>query len=88
MSHVPRRDYSNQNNVEEGGMDSRKRSVAKAVIWQAIGFASMVLVGLVVTGSATLGSALALINTGLGFVTYIVYERVWAGIHWGRADHA
>jgi uncharacterized membrane protein len=31
------------------------------------------------------GGIMALVNTGLGFVTYLIYERVWAGISWGRA---
>lgn len=65
-------------------METRKRSLLKAVIWNAMGFAMMSLVGLIATGSMAVGGAMALINTGIGLTLYIVYERVWAGIRWGR----
>lgn len=66
-------------------MDSRARSWVKAVLWNVIGFTVMSLVGIAVTGSASLGGALALANTGLGLMTYVIYERVWARVSWGRA---
>jgi uncharacterized membrane protein len=50
-----------------------------------IGFSVMTLVGFLATGSASVGGIMALVNTGLGFVTDLIYERVWAGISWGRA---
>ena len=66
-------------------MEPRRRSVVKAVIWNVIGLTVMTVVGMLATGSATVGGAMALVNTGLGFVTYLIYERIWAGIAWGRA---
>jgi uncharacterized membrane protein len=36
------------------------------------------------TGSAALGGALAVANTALGFVAYVLYERCWARVSWGR----
>ncbi|EAQ47461.1 hypothetical protein MED193_19749 [Roseobacter sp. MED193] len=64
-------------------METRKRSLVKALVWNAIGFASMVLVGFLATGSAKLGGTMALINTALGFGCYVIYERVWSRISWG-----
>ncbi len=49
-----------------------------------MGLATMTLVGLIATGSAAVGGALALVNTAIGLTLYIVYERIWAGISWGR----
>ena len=66
-------------------METRVRSIVKAVIWNIIGLSVMALVGLVVTGSLAVGGMMAVINTALGFVTYLIYERVWARIHWGRS---
>lgn len=66
-------------------METRLRSVVKAVIWNLIGLSVMAIVGLLVTGSLTAGGLMAVINTVLGFATYLVYERVWARIHWGRS---
>lgn len=65
-------------------METRQRSVVKAVIWSLIGLAMMAIVGFLATGSAAVGGAMALINTGIGLMMYVFYERVWAGIQWGR----
>ena len=65
-------------------METRMRSIVKALIWQAIGLSVMVIVGLAITGSLAAGGAMAVINSALGFGTYLVYERVWARIRWGR----
>lgn len=65
-------------------METRQRSVVKAVVWNLMGLAMMTLVGLVATGSAAIGGTLALVNTAIGLTMYILYERIWAGIRWGR----
>lgn len=49
-----------------------------------MGLAVMTLVGLIATGSAAVGGALAMINTAIGLTLYVIYERIWAGISWGR----
>ncbi len=56
----------------------------KAVLWNAMGLIVMTLVGLVATGSAAIGGTLAIVNTAIGLTLYVIYERVWAGISWGR----
>lgn len=66
-------------------MDTRRRSLVKALIWNALGLALMTLVGLAVTGSARDGGLMALLNTGIGFAAYLAYERIWAGVRWGRS---
>lgn len=65
-------------------MESRTRSIVKAALWTAIGFAVMTGVGFAVTGSASTGGAMALLNSGIGLLSYVIYERIWAGIAWGR----
>ncbi len=65
-------------------METRGRSLVKAVVWNVIGLISMTVVGFVATGSFSAGGLMAGINTVLGFTTYLIYERVWAGIRWGR----
>ena len=66
-------------------METRRRSLVKAVIWNGIGLLTRTLVGLAATGSVALGGTLAVVNTLVGFTCYLVYERVWAGIGWGRS---
>lgn len=65
-------------------METRKRSLVKALIWSLIGLATMAIVGAFATGSVAVGGAVALINTAIGLVMYVIYERVWAAIRWGR----
>ncbi len=49
-----------------------------------MGLAVMTVVGLVATGSAAVGGTLAIVNTAIGLTMYVIYERIWAGISWGR----
>lgn len=65
-------------------METRRRSLVKALIWNIIGLLSMALVGYLVTGSFATGGVMAVINTVIGFSLYLIYERFWAGISWGR----
>jgi len=66
-------------------MESRKRSVIKAVIWNMLGLLVMAIVGFAMTGSLSTGGAMALINAALGLSMYFLYERLWARIQWGRS---
>lgn len=67
-------------------METRTRSLIKSVLWTLIGLISMVLVGLAFTGSLAVGGGMAAVNAGLGFLSYLIYERVWARVRWGRLD--
>jgi len=65
-------------------METRRRTLVKAIVWNVIGLSVMSLVGLVMTGSVKVGGTIALVNTIIGLSTYILYERVWSRIAWGR----
>jgi len=67
-------------------MDTKHRTLVKAVIWNALGLSVMCLVGLIMTGSIAVGGTIAVINTIVGLTMYIVYERVWSRISWGRLN--
>jgi uncharacterized membrane protein len=67
-------------------MESPTRSLVKAICWSLLGLVMMSLIGFVMTGSLALGGAMAALNTGIGFFTYMIYERFWAGVRWGRHD--
>ena len=65
-------------------METRRRSVVKAVIWNGIGFTVVTTAIHIATGSAGLGSGMALVPTALGLATYLISERLWAGASRGR----
>lgn len=65
-------------------MESPTRTIAKAVSWQTLGLFSMAVIGFFFTGSLTAAGSLAVVTTGCGAVCYVLHERVWNRISWGR----
>ena len=65
-------------------METRSRSLVKALVWQGIGLLCMVLIGWFVTGSIGLAGGLAVSNMVVGFLCYLLHERFWAQIAWGK----
>lgn len=65
-------------------MDTTRRTVAKAVSWQLLGLVVMTGLGAAFTGSAAAGGALALSSAAVGVLGYILHEKLWARIGWGR----
>ena len=49
-----------------------------------VGLATMVLVGYFATGSIAVGGKIAIVNAVIGLSFYVVYERIWTNIGWGR----
>ncbi len=60
------------------------RSIIKAGLWTAIGLVVMTGVGFGMTGYLGTGGAMAVTNSVIGMVSYVIYERVWAWVRWGR----
>lgn len=67
-------------------MDTRKRTILKALTWQGLGLFTMTAMGLIYTGSLTSGATLALSSMALGFVFFLIHERIWNAIGWGRSN--
>ena len=65
-------------------MDSKARSILKAVLWTVIGRIVVALMGPVFTGSRRMGGAMAGVNSSPGLLTYVLCERMWERISWGR----
>ncbi|AKO96067.1 hypothetical protein MAA5396_01012 [Marinovum algicola] len=68
----------------EADLETRERTIVKGVVWIFMGLVVMSLVGLLFTGSVAVGGTMALVNSAIGFVNYVLYERFWAGVRWGR----
>ncbi|NNE79824.1 MAG: DUF2061 domain-containing protein [Silicimonas sp.] len=65
-------------------MESRLRTIVKTVTWQTTGLLVMCAVAYFATGSLVVASGLALTSTAIGTVSYVLHERIWARIAWGR----
>jgi uncharacterized membrane protein len=67
-------------------METGKRTFLKAVTWQTLGLLTMTALGFLATGSLTIAGSLALAGAATGVVSYILHERIWNRIAWGRID--
>jgi len=65
-------------------LETPKRTLVKGTLWILMGLVVMSLVGLLFTGSMAVGGTMALVNSLIGFVNYLAYERLWSRISWGR----
>jgi len=67
-------------------MESPTRTIAKAVSWQLLGLLSMTLIGYLYTGSLAAAGSLALVTAIVGAVCYVLHERAWNRVAWGRPE--
>jgi uncharacterized membrane protein len=65
-------------------MENQKRTWAKALTWQASGFVIMIAVNYLFLGSLQQSMGLSALLTGMGLITYVIHERLWARVRWGR----
>jgi uncharacterized membrane protein len=65
-------------------MESPTRSIVKAVTWQLLGLLTMTLLAWFATGSLSAAGGLAISAAAVGFVCFVLHERIWARIPWGR----
>jgi uncharacterized membrane protein len=69
-------------------MEAKKRTLTKALTWQAIGLLMMTTVNYLYLGNLNQGIGLSLLLTALGLLTYVVHERLWARVRWGTGAGA
>lgn len=69
-------------------MDTAKRTAVKALTWQGTGLIVMSLLGYAMTGSWGAAGTYALGTAALGLVMFVLHERAWDRIAWGRAPLA
>jgi uncharacterized membrane protein len=69
----------------ERGMEREKRSLMKAVVWQALGLIAMVWFGLAMAGWSALGGEMAVLNACFGLAAYGLFKQAWARFDWGRS---
>lgn len=65
-------------------METTLRQAMKAVTWQLTGLVVMTLLGRLITGSWSVGGAFALSGAATGLFSYVLHEKLWARIRWGK----
>ena len=65
-------------------METRLRSLAKAITWRMGGLITTTAVVWVVTGQPKLAISIGLLDTAVKLAAYYVHERCWLKVRFGR----
>ena len=64
-------------------MESRKRSIAKAVFWRVIGVIVLGAITWIITRDSQTTTSVTLMFHTINLVLYYYHERLWERIDWG-----
>ncbi|WP_428264458.1 DUF2061 domain-containing protein [Haliangium sp.] len=65
-------------------METRKRSLAKALSWRIVATVITMAVAFALTREVEVAAAVAGLDTTIKFGAYFVHERLWLRIRFGR----
>ncbi len=65
-------------------METRARSIAKALTWRTGALIVTVSVGWIVTGNPFVAASIGLVDTGAKLVAFYFHERLWLKVRFGR----
>lgn len=68
-------------------MDTRKRSLAKSIVWRIIAITVLGVVSYLVIGDWKQVTIITVLFNCLQVVFYYFHERVWSRISWGKTKH-
>ena len=63
-----------------------RRTLAKSVTWQGLGLLTTTATTFAMTGSLAAGGVLALALSAVGTVMFVLHERAWDRVRWGRVE--
>ena len=66
-------------------VDNKRRTIIKALTWKLTGIISLLVLTYLLTGSLHTASLLAFLQFVVTFVLYIIHEKLWTSISWGKA---
>mgnify|MGYP003664502459 CR=1 FL=1 len=69
-------------------METKLRTIAKALTWQVIGLVVTGALAWFHTGSMLTAMSFALSTAASGLAFFFVHERIWARVRWGISSHA
>lgn len=67
-------------------METRRRSLAKALSWRVFATVITVIATYVMTGEITLALQIGALDTTAKLFVYFLHERMWVRIPYGRID--
>ena len=67
-------------------METKRRSLIKALSWRFIATFITMSIALMVTGEIRSALEIGLLDTTIKFAAYFYHERAWLRVKWGRRD--
>ena len=65
-------------------IDSKKRSVCKALTWRLFAIVLLGIVSFISTGDVKSASMITFLYHGIQFCMFFLHERIWNNISWGK----
>ncbi|WP_045120872.1 DUF2061 domain-containing protein [Haliangium ochraceum] len=65
-------------------MESKKRSLAKALSWRFIATFITMAIAFVFSGEYLFAAKIGIADTLIKFAAYFAHERLWLGVRFGR----
>ena len=76
----------NKLQIERGKsyMDSRSRSIIKAITWRIFALLITIIVSFAILGSWSVSIAIGILSNLLKTLFYYIHERLWERTNWGK----
>lgn len=65
-------------------MDTFNRTFAKTATYRLTTFVFTYLITFIITGATALSTTMAVLSLTIGALSFIVHERLWTRVKWGR----
>ncbi len=65
-------------------METAQRTLLKTITWQVIGIVTMMIIAYPHTESLFGAFTLSLTSSTSGLVFFMIHERIWNAVRWGR----
>ncbi len=65
-------------------MDSKARSIIKAITWRILGLLTTITVSFAILGNWTTSAVIGIVSNILKTLFYYIHERLWQRTKWGE----
>ena len=78
--------YNRSEKTKSSQSEKWSRSLIKSISWRIIGTLDTIIISYLVTGTLSFALSIGAIELVTKMGLYVVHERVWNRIHWGKSD--
>lgn len=78
--------YNKSEKRKSSQSEKWSRSFIKSISWRIIGTLDTIIISYLVTGTLSFALSIGAIELVTKMGLYVVHERVWNRIHWGKSE--